>query len=159
MSDYFPAEIHIGGPIPRAALHALFRAICVERVSTKDYDGPQATEDVLEKVFKESEVVHLYDSQACYGQFDALESFLAEHRIHFDRHSDAYCEFSAENVYYRGEGEPLVTMADQNSNRLVPCSDILEILESSADPDARLKAIRDLVEPPQATPLTPIRFE
>ena len=124
----------------------------------KDYDGPQATEEGLEEAFREGQPVRLYDTQARYGQFDILEAFLAEHRIHFDRHSDAYCEFNAENVCYRGGGEPLVTPADQNGNRLVPCQDVLEILDGPSGTDARLKAIRDLVDPPQATPLTPIRF-
>ena len=159
MSDHFPAEIHIGGPIPRAALPGLFHAICAEGASLKDYDGPQATEESLEDAFREGQIVHLYDTQACGGQFDALEAFLVEHHIHFGRHNDAYCEFDAENVYYRGEGEPLVTPADQNGNRLVPCSDVLEILDGSSDTEAKLNAIRNLVDPPQARPLTPIRFE
>jgi len=158
MSEYFPAEIHIGGPISRAALPDLFRAICAEGVSLKDYDGPQATEESLEEAFREGQVVRLCDAQACYGQFDALEAFLVEQRIHFDRHSDAFCEFSAENVHYRGEGEPLITPADQRGNSLVPCSEVLAVLNGSQDPDAKLIAIRNLVDPPQAAPLTPIRF-
>jgi len=159
MSDYFPAEIHVGGPIPGAILPELIRAVCAEGASMDTYDGPQATGDRLQTAIREGAVLDLYDVQAPYGQFDHLEGFLVERGIHFDRHSDAYCEYNAENVYYRGCGEPLVMLADQNGNSLVRCQDVLEILEGRhADDRARLKAVRDLVAPPQVTPLEPIRF-
>jgi len=158
MSEHIPAEIHIGGPVPRAVLPELFRVICEEGVSMEDYDGPQPSEADLKKAFREDVVMSLYDAQACFGQFEALEAFLAEHHIHFDRHSDAHYEFDGENVYYRGEGEPLVTNADQRGNRLVPAQDILGILNAPSDADAKVEAIRELVDPPQAKPIIPIHF-
>ena len=44
MSDHFPAEIYIGGPIPRALLDELIGVIVAEGVSLEDYGSPCATE-------------------------------------------------------------------------------------------------------------------
>lgn len=158
MADYFPAEIHIGGPIPRAALDDLIEAILAEGVSLHDYGGPGPTREELDEALREGAAVDLYDDQACYGQFEDLEAFLVNHGIHFDRHGDAHCEFNAENVHYRGSREPLIMLADQSGNSLVRCQEVLEILDGLAGDKTKLKAIRDLAAPPHATPLKPIQF-
>jgi hypothetical protein len=159
MSDYFPAEIHIGGPVPRAALDGLIEAIEAQGGSLSDYGGAEPTRDVLVDAIKEGAIVNLYDDQACCGQFADLEAFLVEHGIHFNGHNDAHYECDAENLFYRGGPGPIRTPATQGGGCLVACRDILVVLDdpSPADSD-KLRGIRDLVAPPQAAPLEPIRF-
>ncbi len=159
MADYFPGEIHIGGPIRRPLLKQLIAAIVAEGVSLGNYGDRPATQEALREAFAAGDVVHLYDDQACYGQFDGLEAFLARHRIHFDRHSDSRYEFDAENVYYRGRGRPVVLLATGDGTPLLPCDEITAILDrESLDAAARLRAIRRKAAPPATRPLTPVQL-
>jgi len=158
MGDRYPAEIHIGGPVPQTTVHDLIEAILAERASLEDYGCPPASQQQLTESLQAGTVLTLFDDQASGGQFEGLEAFLAGHGIHFERHSDAYCEFDAENIHYRGTGKPLVMLADQAGNDVVRCQEILEILDSPADGTTKLAAVRSLAAPPQATPLTPIQL-
>jgi hypothetical protein len=159
MSDHFPGQIDIGGPIPRAVLAELIRVIVAEGASLGDYGGPQAREEELQAALREGEVVRLCDDQARYGQFDALEAFLVKHRIHFDRYSEAFCDFSAEMVHYRGGKEAVVLPADQSGHVLLRFEEVIGILEDkSLDDGGKLKALRHLVARPETEPLAPIRF-
>ena len=159
MADYFPANIRIGGPIPRTILNDLISTILAEGASCDDYGGPEYNRDELRKDMREGVTVPLFNDRACCGQFKDLEAFLVKHGIHFDRHSDSYREFNAENVFYRGGPECVVMLADQDGHNLVRCCDVLEILDdTTADDQARLKAIRHLVAPPETETLTTIRF-
>jgi hypothetical protein len=159
MADYYPGEIHIGGPIPQAMPPDLMDAIVAQGLSLGGYGEAKATRESLEEAFQEGQVVDLYDEQACCGRFEALEAFLVERGIHFDRHSDARYEYDAENVYYRGAAPPLVGLATQAGDLLVRCQAVLDILDDDGcDTGSKLEAIRGLVAPPQAKPLEPIRF-
>ena len=159
MSDRFPAEIHIGGPMPKAALDGLIQAMMTEGGSLVDYGGAEPTRDALLDAIREGAIVNFYDDQASGGQFTGLEAFLVKHGIHFNGHNDAHYECDAENVFYRGGPEPTRMPATQGGESLVACRDILAVLDdaSLADSD-KLRGIRDLVAPPQAAPLEPIRF-
>jgi hypothetical protein len=159
MSDYYPAEIRIGGPIPQIILTELIRAIVNEGVSLDGYGGPDVTEEALWQAFRQGAIVALYADQARYGEFDLLEAFLGKHRIHFDRFSEAFCEYNAEAVRYRGGKETVVLPADQNGNVLLCREEIAAVLEdASLDAPAQVEAIRRLVNPPETEPLAPIRF-
>jgi len=159
VSDYYPAEIRIGGPIPQIVLTELIRAIVDEAVSLDGYGGPDVTEEVLWQAFRQGAIVALYADQARYGQFDSLEAFLVKHRIHFDRYSEAFCEFSAEAVFYRGGKEAIILPADQSGHVLLRFEDIVGILDDSAlDDGGKVGAIRCLVARPETEPLAPIRF-
>jgi len=159
MADHFPGEIHIGGPIPRAVLQKLIRAAVDEGVSVEGYGGPDADAEALQKAFQEGAVVHLYADQARYGMFALLEQFLVKHRIHFDRSSEAFCEYNAEVVWYRGGQSAVVLPADQNGNVLLDRETVAAVLEdASLDAPAKVEAIRRLVSPPDTAPLAPIRF-
>ena len=159
MSDYFPAEIRIGGPVSRNRLGELTRVIVEEGVSLEGYGGPDATQDALQESLREGAIVALYADQARYGQFDSLEAFLVKHRIHFDRYSEAFCEFSAEAVFYRGGEEAIILPADQSGHVLLRFEDIVGILDDSAlDEGGKVGAIRCLVARPETEPLAPIRF-
>ena len=159
MSEHFPAEIHIGGPIPRAVLAKLIAAALAEDASLRDYGEAPATKESLKDAFREGQIVSLYDDQARYGHFPDLEDFLVKHGIHFDRHGDSFCEFNAENVYYRGGPKTLVMLADESGNPLASCQEIQKVLDHPSMPDrGKLKAIRRRVSPRQMAKLTPIRF-
>jgi hypothetical protein len=159
MSDYYPAEIRIGGPIPKIVLTELIRVIVDEAVSLDGYGGPDATQNALREAFREGATVNLYADQARYGQFDSLEAFLVKHRLHFDRYSEAFCEFSAEAVFYRGGQEAVVLPADQSGHILLPFEDVVGILDDpSLDDRAKLVALRRLVARPETEPLAPIHL-
>ena len=159
MADYFPGEIHIGGPIPRAILPDLIEAIAAQGLSLDGYGEAEATRESLEDAFQEGKIVDLCDVQACYGRFADLEAFLVDRGVHFDRHSDSRYEYDAENVYYRGAEPPLVAPATQAGELLVRCQAVLGILDDGArDNSSKLEAVRGLVAPPQAKPLEPVRL-
>ena len=159
MSDYFPAEIHIGGPIQRATLDGLIGAILDGRTCLDEYGGPPATEAAVLNSLKEGHILSLCDDQATFGEFEDLEAFLVEHEIHFDRHNDARYEFNAENIHYRGGPMPVAMASNQDGQDLVRCRDVLAIVRDSAlDKETKLKAIGDLVSPPQLSPLEPIQL-
>ncbi len=159
MADHFPGEIHIGGPIPRSLLKKLLRAAVDEGVSVEGYGSPDADAEALRKAFQEGAIVHLYADQARYGMFAVLEQFLVDHRIHFDRHSEAFCEYNAEVVRYRGGKEAVVLPADQNGHVLLGREDIAAVLEDTLlEAPAKVEAIRRLVNQPDTAPLAPIRF-
>jgi len=159
MADHFPGEIHIGGPIPRGLRKKLFRAIVDEGASLESYGGPDADAEALRKSFQEGSIVHLYADQARYGMFAVLERFLVDHRIPFDRFSEAFCEYNAEVVRYRGGQSAVVLPADQNGQVLLSREEVAGILEdASLDAPAKVEAIRRLVNPPETAPLAPIRF-
>lgn len=159
MADYFPGEIRIGGPIPRAVLPELIRAILAAGPSLGDYGRARATQESLEEALRDGRIVELCDEQACGGQFADLEAFLVERGIHFDRHSDARHEFDAQNVHCRGKGPPLVVPATQGGESLIRRQGVLEALDDPSLPaEDKLKAIRQLVASPQLSPLEPIRL-
>ncbi len=159
MSDHFAGQIDIGGPIPRAVLSRLISAVVAEGVSLEGYGGAYVNEEELQAAIQKGKTIRLYDDQACYGQFDALEAFLVKHRIHFDRYSEAFSEFSAEAVYYRGGKEAVVLPADQSGHVLLRFEEVTEILEDkSLDDGGKVKALRHLVARPETEPLAPIRF-
>jgi len=160
VSDRFPAEITIGGPIKRADLEELAGEIAGQGVSLDygehDLNANQAQE-AIEKAAREGATLKLCDDQACYGLFDELEGFCKERGIHFDRHSDAYCEWTGENVYNR-DGEDLFEFtATQDGQDLVEADTIRKILaEPGGGPVDKLRAIEAFASPAGLTPLAPI---
>ncbi len=159
MADHFPAEIHIGGPIPRDILDELVKEIVATEASLKGYTEDTVTDESARKAFQEGKIIDLYDDQARYGSFEELENFLIEHEIHFDRHHDSYCEYSAENVYCRGNQEILNRPSNQNGDVLIRRDDIMSILNNNAlDNSGKLEALAQLAEPPETKQLEPIRF-
>ena len=91
--------------------------------------------------------------------FAVLEQFLVDHQVPFDRFSEAFCEYNAEVVRYRGGKEAIVLPADQNGHVLLGREEIAAVLEdASLEAPAKVEAIRRLVSPPETEPLAPIRF-
>ena len=120
MSDYFAGEIEIGGRISRSDLNELIDLIVSEELK-EDYNDTW-TRERLVKAFAAQDSVRLTDDEARYGEFPELEEFLVEHKISFNRHSDARYEYDATNLYYRGEetiGEAAVFFSTQDGNDLI----------------------------------------
>lgn len=159
MSDRYPAEIQIGGPIPRALLDELVKEIVATGASLDDYGGRIVTNESVQEVLQEGQIVKLCDDQAHYGSFEELEDFLVRRGIHFNLHFDAYCEYDGENVYFRGGKRVLSLPSTQNGNILIRHEDVVGLLnDNNLDDCSKLKALVKLVEPPETKPLEPIRF-
>jgi hypothetical protein len=90
MADYTPARLRIGGDITRAQ----YRAI------------QAMTDDTAEVVF--GQCYEIWDDQACGGAFAALEGYLTEQQIAFDRSSSPALGYDGALTQYRpGMREPL----------------------------------------------------
>ena len=158
MSDRYPAEIHIGGTIPRTLLEELIRKVTETGGSLNGYDDSCATEDEVRAALREGGILDLCDCHAVYGHFQELEEFLIQHHIHFDHHSEACYEYDAENTYYRGS-RIFACPANQRGDRLLAVTEVLKILNhQKLDDQDKVKQLRHLAAPPQTQPLPPIRF-
>ena len=158
MSDCFPAEIHIGGPIPRKILPQLIRKIVETGASLGEYDGPAASQEETTRALREGQILHLYDCQATNGRFDDLENFLIKHHLHHDIHRDAYQEYDAELFYYRNQASA-VFFSSQSGHALLPVSCIREILDDAKlDNAAKVRQLHDLAYHKGVEPLSPVRF-
>ena len=159
MSDYYPGEIHIGGPIPQAAIKELIEQIVATGASLEGYCGGGVTEETARKAILENKTIDLCADKARYGRFEELEDFLVRHGIHFNLHCEAYCEYEAEKVFYRGGQRVLSLPSDQSGNLLVCFDDVTAILDNQELNDqGKLEALRKLIVPPETKPLEPIRF-
>jgi hypothetical protein len=152
MGDRFPAEIRIGGKISRTKrcehdpdetiLDCLIGMINGAGVS-REYGGATAEIPVNEQDEGDAELLQYSDDEGCLrfrddqarnGEFEELEEFLVVHDIPYDRWGDHYCEYDAENAYFRpGMKVPLITYADARGDEIV-CGDTvrkaLAMLES-----------------------------
>ena len=158
MSDRYPAEIHIGGSIPRTLLDQMFQKVIETGASLAGYDDGCATEDEVRAALRQGHTFDLWDCHASYGHFRELEAFLIQNGIHFNHHCEACYEYDAQNTYYRG-GQVLTMAADQAGHPLLPVAEVLAILNKTRLGDhAKVEALRRLAEPTEAQPLDPIRF-
>ena len=156
MSDRFPAEITIGGRIPRRLLDELAGMIASEGVSI-DWQytlDKAAVRKAIEEAGAKGQTVRFTDDEACGGQFEDLENWLTSHGIDFDHHSDARYEYDGENAHGRGRRRPVVMKSDQSSQNLVSAEEVRKALASQAPSDRKLARISRLVAVPPA--LTPI---
>ncbi len=156
MSDRFPAEITIGGNIPRRLLDELAGMIASEGVSL-DWQytlDNAAVREAIEAAAAKGETVRFTDDEACYGQFEDLENWLTNHGINFDRHGDARYEYDGENAYGRGRKRPVIVNADQSGHPQTSIEEVRKILTSQAPADRKLSQIAKLVAIPLA--LAPI---
>ena len=159
MTDYYPAEIHIGGPVPRTALDELVKQIVDAGASLEGYGERTVTDKSIREALREGHIINLFDERACYGRFDKLEEFLVRNQIHFNRHSEAYCEYDAENVYFRGGERKLSMAASQEGDVLIRCEDVMDVLNNDdLDDCGKLKALTMLIAPPETKPLESIHF-
>src|SRR5437870_3855500 len=97
MSDRFPALLEIGGLISRSLLLDLLTRIQAAGLRWNWCEAEVAAntpEELLEELRQhDSEVLSVGDDEALGGMFPDLEDFLVQHRIAFDRRSDAKYEY------------------------------------------------------------------
>lgn len=147
MADRFFAQIRIGGQISRTArllpddpgddttiLQGLIGALHEDGASQGTRIPCDCSEEDLGNYLSEDGEggawLHLKNDQALNGEFSETEEFCKEHGIQFDRNSDHYCEYDAENVYWRpGMKQPLVVSANSRGNEIVEAAEIREALE------------------------------
>ncbi len=123
MSDRFWGKIMIGGEIsPRtAAKLAVF-------ISGNNLFGeygetpfiPNSADDLALRASETGGYLKFSDDEASWGQFGELEHFLVQHKIPYDRQSEAKYEYDAELIVYRPESGLVRYPTDQDGNVLVP---------------------------------------
>jgi hypothetical protein len=158
MADYFAGEIEVGGRISRSDLNELIDLIVSEELK-EDY-GDTWTREKLVKEFATQDSVRVTDDQANYGEFPELEEFLVEHKISFNRHSDARYEHDSANLYYRGEetiGEAADFFSTQDGHDLVPVETIENIInDGTKDEKQKVQILREIIT--RITPLPKIEI-
>ena len=156
MSDHFPCEITIGGPIPRRLLAELAERIASEGVGVDWQHALDAAEvrETIEAAATTGRTVRFTHDEALCGQFEDLEYWLTSHGIDFDRHNGARFEYDGENVYARGRKCPVSMSSDQSGNDLVPAAEVREVLAGQLPPNQKLVRIATLAAVPLA--LAPI---
>lgn len=150
MSDSFAAAIQIGGKISRTkrlnpndpndtttVLQGLISALA-DDFASHDYgdvpidcrDGEDELMGYIDSVGDRPEYLHFKCDQARNGEFENTEEFCLNNNIAFDRWSDHYCEYDAENVYFRpGMERAVVTYADANANEIVDGATVRKAME------------------------------
>ena len=146
MSDRYPAEISIGGKIPKKLISSLLDALEGDGVMDSGFESSLDREEianVIQLADKGKTTADFADDQASYGTFSETEAFCEKHRLGFVRHSDAYSEFNAERVVFlpeTGMKEPKICDSDQNKGTLIS----LEKLRSYKPTTPLSKVIADL---------------
>lgn len=105
MSDYIPAVIMIGGPLPLSLRDPLARVIASEGVGLECGEGPLLQEEVLtliDETITLGETLRLCDAEAANGEFQTLEAFLRFHGVAYKRTSDAKYEADGEAILFDG---------------------------------------------------------
>ena len=138
MGDYFPAEIHIGGPVKKEDVKGLCETITMEGACLGDYDGekfePEDAKDLVEAANQCGGTIGLFDDDADGGMFEGLEEFCEGHDIPYTRQNDAKYEFRAEVVEFRaGWKESRAFPSDNDGNQLVNVKEIEKILDRTMD--------------------------
>jgi hypothetical protein len=135
MSDRFCARISIGGNVKRSLIPALIKKINAEG-TTLEYGGriiSIVNENHLLSCIDDFGFLTFNDEAIPNGEFENLERFLVRNKIHFTRESEAYAEYQAETVEYRGKGKPVCLTN-------VPLSEIkkaIDMLESKDNKENR----------------------
>jgi hypothetical protein len=132
MSDCYPGEIRIGGKVSAALVEEFSKQVAANKASVGGYDGSpfDPKRNRLAEVLDENGYLYLADSEARFGMFEELEAFCVEHGISFDRHSDAFAQYDAENVSFRpGMKEPKVFAATQSGDTLLRAEEVQKVLD------------------------------
>ena len=158
MADYFPGKIEIGGVVPRHCVEELIAEILETKASLDEYGLAEVTQDALQHAIEKKQILILCDDQARWGQFEELEGFLLDRGIHFNRHSNSYCEFDAEKVFFRGD-KVVEFAATQDGDLLQHCSCIDEILQKKISDSEKVAILRRLMHPPELKPLSPLTIQ
>ena len=176
MSDRFPGEITVGGTVPKELCEEFCRELNLAGGEVVGFGRPARKQffrnwrDVTDNLGDDG-LLRLSNDEAAYGMFEELEKFLVRYGIAFDRRSDAKYGYDAEDVSFRpGMKKPVVCLADQGGNPMVPLSDLKPIAkrldrlatESPRTVSGFATAVRNLAKrlrktlPPEIPPLTKV---
>lgn len=166
MADYFPGAIQIGGALPRHLAPALAEVITAASALAERTEAPEilrTVDDLLLAVDPESRALRLYNHEASYGCFSALEDWLREHGIAYDRQSHARYEFDGQAASFRLGIGLVERTATQDGAPTTPLDDLRPVRElltaALAEPTtARVKSALDALEiatGPDVPPLEP----
>jgi hypothetical protein len=162
MSDCFPAQIEIGGPVPRTLVPALLEHIDNEGLRwnwSEDEVRATTAEELIEELRQhETDVLRVGHDEASYGAFDDLEAFLFKHNIAFDRQTDGKYDYDGHLVRFRdGMREPHESLATHNGLPVIWVEDlrpIQELLQQGNHEEAQ-QQLDQLLDPvPPLLPLT-----
>jgi hypothetical protein len=132
MSERMSAWIAIGGNVPRVLVPELCQAIIQEQLS-QDWDGdafePEDEEDLTNALDHEGHLF-LCDHEARWGEFDALERFLRQHGIPYDRHSSAKYEYDAQLAQFRPGLGILCDLASEDGRPLVDRDEVEKVRDA-----------------------------
>lgn len=131
MADRMPAEIWIGGKLPRSLLDEL--PISDLKLDWDETPFDSTSEEGILSARDESGLLHFADCEAAWGEFEELEGWLREHDIPFKRHSSGKYEYLPELVEFRPDlGEEIQTMTTDSGEPLVCKGELVPILKSMA---------------------------
>lgn len=154
MPDRIGAKILIGGELPKALVEGLCEAISFDQPSLEwggsDFEPQNATKDGL---------LCLYDDEAAWGEFDAIERFCIEHEIEFDRDSEGKYEYDPESQRFRkGMKEPYAELSDHSGETCVSKADVRKVRELLNKDKTKAIIMLDNIIGPDIPGLTPFRI-
>ncbi len=131
MADCSRAQITIGGRISTRLILPLCEAITRQRLFVPSENGPFAPtweSDLIaaRQLVAGAYVLRMEDNEAHNGEFAALESFLIENGIAFDRRTWGHYEFGAGIVFYRPKTGREVWPIDHEGTLLVAAAPLLD---------------------------------
>ncbi len=94
MADYMAAHIEIGGKLARCKLNELLSLIYA--LSAEDYWSSPPNQAYLQTCADENKPLVLYDDQARYGEFEALERFCIANHLTFKRKTSPKYEYAGQ---------------------------------------------------------------
>ena len=131
MADRMPAEIWIGGKLPRSLLDEF--PISDLRLDWDETPFDATSEEGILSARDESGLLHFADCEAAWGEFQELEGWLREHAIPFKRRSSGKYEYLPELVESRPDlNEEVQTITTDSGEPLVCQSELVPILEKMA---------------------------
>lgn len=146
MADRFPANIIIGGPVPRSCLDELFTLLNDLEEEYNSFCFELATEEDLLKALNDDGLFKGFRAEASYGCFYDLEAFLQEHKISYDRYSDPYYEYAGQQVKHRPDlKEPHICEADSEGEPYLSLSVLKPLLDKETGEAADLERLRYLL--------------
>ena len=134
--EEIPGSINIGGRVTREQWDQM-----VEREGLLfDLDPAGGDTGEGDEAYILCGSVTINDGCAAYGHFKALEAYLVEQGIPYDRQADAAYEYDAEEASFRpGMDDELVAQGQQNGGIMVPVDEVLDLIEK------RVRTMNDII--------------
>ena len=120
------ANITIGGRVTRTQWEAMVEAEPLLDNYLPDRRRNRDKNDQNPHIFGQGPL-ELYAPQATWGHFEALEAYLQEQGIPYDRHADGNWEYDAVEASWRpGMGDELSVFASSDGDIVVKASRLIE---------------------------------